>query len=77
MKNKPVQLAHIYRGQIFLGYGIAVDGVLIGQQLSTMINTEPASMPSITAVFALDTGMHENPVKIDVNEKHSQPNDMK
>jgi len=77
MKSKPVQLAHIYRGQIFLGYGIAVDGVLLGQQLSTMIDTEPASMPSITTVFALDAGMNENPIKIDVNEKDSQRHDVK
>lgn len=68
MKNKPVQLAHIYRGQIFLGYGIAVDGALLGQQLGTTVNTEPAHMPSITAVFGLDAAMNENPIRIDVND---------
>lgn len=77
MKNKPVQLAHIYRGQIFLGYGIAVDGVLLGQQLSTMIDTEPASMPTITTVFALHAEMNENPIRIDVNKNDSHLNEVK
>jgi hypothetical protein len=72
VKQKKVQLAHIYRGQIFLGYGIAVDGVLLGQQLGTTVNTEPASMPSITADFGLDAATIENPVRIDVNDNDSQ-----
>lgn len=71
MKQKKVQLAHIYRGQIFLGYGVAVDGLLISQQLSATVNTEPATMPSITAVFRLDAGMNEHPVRIDLSENDS------
>ena len=61
MKQKKVQLAHIYRGQILLGYGVAVDGV----------NTEPACIPSITAVFSLDADMNENPVRIELSESDS------
>ena len=53
MKQKKVQLAHIYRGQVLMGYGIAVNGVLLSQQLSTKVNTEPANMPTITSVFSL------------------------
>lgn len=71
MKQKKVQLAHIYRGQVLMGYGVAVDGVLLSQQLSTTVNTEPATMPSITAVFSLDAGMNEHPVRIDLSENDS------
>ncbi|MEE6802504.1 hypothetical protein Q0Q01_30225 [Escherichia coli O8:H10] len=77
MKSKPVQLAHIYRGQIFLGYGIAVDDMLLGQQLGATVNTETASMPSITAVFGLDAVMNENPIRIDVNDNGSHLHDVK
>jgi len=68
VKHKKVQLAHIYRGSVFLGYGIAVDGVLLSQQLNTKIDTDAASIPAITAVFNVDAEMNENPVKIDLNE---------
>ncbi|HDI3023524.1 TPA: hypothetical protein PL523_004066 [Cronobacter turicensis] len=71
MNQKKVQLAHIYRGKCFLGYGIAVDGVLLSQQLNTSVNTEPGAVPSITAVFGLDAETNENPVRIDLSEKHS------
>lgn len=71
MKQKKVQLAHIYRGQVLMGYGIAVDGVLLSQQLSTTVNTEPATMPSITAIFSLDADMNEHPVRIDLSENDS------
>ena len=77
MKNKPVQIAHIYRDQIFLGYGIAVDGVLLDQQLSTTVRTDPASMPTITTVFALHAGMNDNPIRIDVNKNDSQLEEVK
>lgn len=54
-----------------MGYGVAVDGVLLSQQLSTTVNTEPATMPSITAIFSLDAGMNEHPVRIDLSENDS------
>jgi len=54
-----------------MGYGIAVDGVLLDHQMSTKVNSEPATMPSITAVFGLDAGMNENPIRIDVDENDS------
>ncbi len=75
MKHKKVQLAHIYRGAVFLGYGIAVDGALLSQQLSTKIDTDAASIPAITAVFNLDAEMNENPVKIDLNENDYRLNE--
>lgn len=71
MKQKQVQLAHIYRGAAFLGYGIAVEGVLLSKQLSTTIDSEAASHPIITTAFSLDAEMNENPVKIDLNENNS------
>ncbi|MDU4943825.1 MAG: hypothetical protein E6X23_20190 [Mixta calida] len=72
MKHKRAQLAHIYRGIGFIGYGIAVDGELLSQQVSTTIDTDAASRPAITVVFNLDAEMNENPVKIDLNERYSQ-----
>lgn len=72
MRQKRAQLAHIYRGKAFIGYGIAVNGELLSQQLSTTIDTDAASRPAITAVFNLDAEMNENPVKIDLNESDSQ-----
>ncbi|EGT5708796.1 hypothetical protein SMD51_002261 [Cronobacter sakazakii] len=75
MKHKKVQLAHIYRGAAFLGYGIAVDGALLSQQLSTKIDTDAASIPAITAVFNLDAEMNENPVKIDLNDNDYRLNE--
>lgn len=71
MKQKKVQLAHIYRGQCFMGYGVAVDGVLLSQQLSTSINTEPGTVPGITAVFGLDAEINENPIRINLSENDS------
>ncbi|HGC6390690.1 TPA: hypothetical protein ACI00M_003894 [Cronobacter dublinensis] len=71
MKQKKVQLAQIYRGQRFIGYGVAVDGVLLSQQLSTSINTEPGTVPSITAVLGLDAEANENPVRINLCENDS------
>ena len=68
MKQKKLQLAHIYRDQILMDYGVAVDGVLLSQQLSTTVNTELASIPSITAVFRLDACMNDNPVRINPSE---------
>jgi len=72
MRQKRAQLAHIYRGKAFIGYGIAVDGELLSQQLSTTIDTDAANRPTITAVFNLDAEMNENPVRIDLNDNDSQ-----
>ncbi|UIL54724.1 hypothetical protein LZU96_21505 (plasmid) [Pantoea agglomerans] len=72
MSQKKAQLAHIYRGKAFIGYGIAVDGELLSQQVSTTIDTDTTSRPAITAVFNLDADMNENPVRIDLNENISQ-----
>lgn len=66
MNQKKVQLAHIYRGKRFLGYGVAVDGVLLSKQLNTSINTEPGAVPCITTIFGLDAEMNENPVRINL-----------
>lgn len=71
MRQKRVQLAHIYRDKAFIGYGMAVDGELLSQQLSTTINTDAANRPAITAVFNFDAEMNENPVRIDLNDNGS------
>lgn len=63
------QIAKLYRGDHFLGYGIAVDGQLLDGQASTSINTETASLPTVTVVFNLNKDHAENQITIDLDEK--------
>ncbi|ASE84390.1 TPA: hypothetical protein U2I11_001557 [Citrobacter koseri] len=63
------QIAKLYRGDHFLGYGIAVDGQLLDGQASTSINTEITSLPTVTVVFNLNKDHAENQITIDLDEK--------
>ncbi|EPQ5781078.1 MULTISPECIES: hypothetical protein [Citrobacter] len=63
------QIAKLYRGDYFLGYGIAVDGQLLDGQVSTSINTETTSLPKVTVVFNLNKDHAENQITIDLDEK--------
>ncbi|HBL6925876.1 TPA: hypothetical protein LSH87_003786 [Citrobacter koseri] len=63
------QIAKLYRGDHFLGYGIAVDGHLLDGQASTSINTEITSFPTVTVVFNLNKDHAENQITIDLDEK--------
>ncbi|HBC9089281.1 TPA: hypothetical protein KE767_004290 [Citrobacter koseri] len=63
------QIAKIYRGDYFLGYGIAVDGQLLDGQVSSSINSEPFSLPTVTVVFNLNKDHAENQITIDIDEK--------
>lgn len=63
------QIAKLYRGDHFLGYGIAVDGQLLDGQVSTSINTETTSLPKVTVVFNLNKDHAENQITIDLDEK--------
>ncbi|EOB4762307.1 MAG: hypothetical protein KH759_09305 [Veillonella sp.] len=47
------QLARIYKGELFAGFGIAVNGELLDGQLSVRIDTEAITPPSATVVFSL------------------------
>lgn len=61
------QIAKLYRGERFMGYGIAVNGQLLDNQVSTVIDTQSSELPNVTAVFNLDKNHAENQISIDLN----------
>lgn len=64
---KQIQLAKLYKRGKFWGYGLAVDGELIGGQADSNIITEPNTLPRITASFYLKDQQVENPVTINLD----------
>ncbi|SXF83125.1 hypothetical protein [Klebsiella variicola] len=63
-----IQLARLYRGGRFYGFGIAVNGQLLEGLASVIINTEPCGIPTATAVFNLDKDRAENQVVINLED---------
>lgn len=61
------QLAKLYRGDRFFGYGIAVAGLLIDGQVSTTVETETNGVPRVIATFNLSNEHPENQPKIDID----------
>ncbi|EIW8109856.1 hypothetical protein NUR39_003570 [Salmonella enterica] len=61
------QLAKLYRGDRFFGYGIAVGGLLIDGQVSTVVETSPNEMPKVIATFNLSNEHSENQPRIDLD----------
>lgn len=61
------QIAKLYYGDYFRGYAIAVDGQLLDSQVSTIISTEPGSIPTATVVFNLDSDHAENQITINLD----------
>jgi hypothetical protein len=49
-----------------MGYGIAVNGQLLDNQVSTVIDTQCRELPTVTAVFNLDKNHAENQITIDL-----------
>lgn len=72
MKESKIQLAHLYRDNIFIGYGIAVNGKLLSNQVATAIDTSPTDPPTVRVTLRLSSEMNDNPVRIDINENESQ-----
>ncbi|WP_122095693.1 hypothetical protein [Rahnella sp. Larv3_ips] len=70
--KKHIQLAKLYRSGLFYGYGIAVDGELLEQQIDTNIISEANKMPSITARFRLKEQQAENPIIIDLDQHETE-----
>lgn len=62
------QLAKLYRGDHFCGFGIAVNGQLLDRLAFVTINTEPNIIPTATAVFNLDKSTVENQVVINLED---------
>ena len=66
------QLAKLYRGDRFFGYGISVGGLLLDGQVSTVVQTEPNEVPKVIATFNLSNEHSENQPRIDLdNQKTS------
>ncbi|GCB39430.1 hypothetical protein CITFRE_15650 [Citrobacter freundii] len=62
------QIAKLYRGELFIGYGLAVSGQLLDNQVSTVIDTQSGELPTVTAVFNLDKNHAENQITIDLRK---------
>ena len=69
---KHIQLAKLYRSGEFFGYGLAVDGELLEQQVDTNISTKPNELPYITASFYLKEQQAENPIIIDLDQREME-----
>ncbi len=69
---KHIQLAKLYRSGEFFGYGLAVDGELLEQQVDTNISTKPNELPYITASFYLKEQQAENPIIIDLDQRETE-----
>lgn len=67
MKIKPIQLAHLFKGGRFFGYGLAVDGELLEALAETKVVTMPGGLPRIDATFHINNEMIENPVRVDLD----------
>lgn len=67
-----VQVAHLYHGNQFRGYGLAINGEVIDQMASIDISTQPGQIPTATVVFYLDAEMTDNPVRIDLYKSKCQ-----
>ncbi|QUT13478.1 hypothetical protein [Rahnella inusitata] len=70
--KKHIQLAKLYKGKEFFGYGLAVDGELLEQQVDTNISTKPNELPYITASFYLKEQQAENPIIIDLDQRETE-----
>lgn len=63
-----IQLARLYRGGRFYGFGIAVNGQLLDGLTSVVINTDTGGTPTATAVFNLNKDSAENQVVINLED---------
>lgn len=61
------QLAKLYRGDRFFGYGIAVGGVLLDGQASTVVETLPNEIPRVITTFNLRNEQAEVQPRIDLD----------
>ncbi|MEQ5055356.1 hypothetical protein ABN154_26705 [Klebsiella michiganensis] len=61
------QLAKLYRGDRFFGYGISVCGLLLDDQVSTTVETAASEQPKVIATFNLSNEHSENQPRIDLD----------
>lgn len=69
---RQIQLAHLYKNGKFYGYGIAVDGQLLTNQVVVNIETKPNQLASIHVDFKLDSKVVSNPVDIELSKKSNR-----
>lgn len=67
--TKDIQLAMLFNGDYFVGFGLAVDGQLLAQQSDAEIKQNAAGndLAKLHTVFNLKKEQMENPVHIDLN----------
>lgn len=66
--TKDIQLAMLFNGDYFMGFGLAVDGQLLSQQCDVEIKQDAAArdLAKLHAVFNLKKEQMENSVHIDL-----------
>ncbi|MFQ1017471.1 hypothetical protein [Gilliamella sp. BG7] len=69
---KQIQLAHLYKNGEFYGYGIAVDGQLLTNQVAVNIETKPNQLTIIHVDFKLDSKAVSNPVDIELDNNSNR-----
>lgn len=62
------QLAKLYRGDRFFGYGITAAGLLLEDQVSTTVETTAEGRPVVIATFNLKSEHLENQPHIDLED---------
>jgi len=63
---KKIQLAKIYHGDLFKGFGIAVDDELLAQQVCTTIESNGTDLPTFVTTFYLKDEQVDNAIRIQV-----------
>ncbi|EQA1621383.1 phage tail tip fiber protein [Enterobacter asburiae] len=69
-KTKDIQLAMLYNGEHFAGFGLAVDGRLLSQQCNAQVLQDEAArgIAKLQVTFALKEAQTKNPVHIVLSE---------
>ncbi|WP_044208830.1 hypothetical protein [Pectobacterium odoriferum] len=66
---KKPQIVMLYTGKHFKGFGLAVDGEVIAQQIDARIEQEPAchGIAKLHVTFNINREQMENPLHVDVS----------
>jgi hypothetical protein len=65
---KQIQLAHLYKHGRFYGYGIAVDGQLLTNQVAVSIETKPNQPAIIHVDYNLSSEAVNNSIDIELGK---------
>ncbi len=64
---KTAKLCKVYRGEYFIGFGLAIDGELISNLISTTLTTKSDEPNDISAVFSRHMADADNPITINLD----------